>query len=297
MKSKIFIIILLFSLKGNCQPYIVPLYFEDAVGNRDTVFFGYDDSATFGVDDFLGEKNLINESIDSTFAVFFTDATANEPLEEHCLEKTQKPTYVLKKQFNSINSFPAHYLELGLIVKNWPVSISWQPSEIENFLIQQGRQGWNVYMYSWYPPESFVGSIHCCGFWPGDYTFLNDVSQIVLNYDNLCHYSSTISKDSVSLFFMAFSSFSKVNEPEIETVHSWYNAKEKKIIISNYFRDPCSIEVIDMLGKVRIKKTIDHISGSNIEIDTGFLSRGMYILKITSSKTNSYKFTKKFQIQ
>ena len=40
------------------QEFEFPLYFEDAFGEKDTVFFGYDMNATVGIDENFGEVNI-----------------------------------------------------------------------------------------------------------------------------------------------------------------------------------------------------------------------------------------------
>jgi hypothetical protein len=63
-----------------------PIYFEDAVGNRDTIIIGLSEYATPEFEPALGQVNMLNEPFDSVFevraaifyetsAVLFTDLT------------------------------------------------------------------------------------------------------------------------------------------------------------------------------------------------------------------------------
>ena len=47
----------------------VPFYFEDGVGNKDTVYLGFSDLATAKINTELGEIDLTNEPFDSSFEV------------------------------------------------------------------------------------------------------------------------------------------------------------------------------------------------------------------------------------
>jgi hypothetical protein len=79
------------------QEYSFPLYFEDAVGNKDTLNFGFDQSASFGVDENLGEANIIGQPYDSTFFVFFTDAATYDELDFRLQE--EKTFIYIKKVY------------------------------------------------------------------------------------------------------------------------------------------------------------------------------------------------------
>ena len=114
----------------SAQEYSFPLYFEDSAGNKDTLWFGFDENATFGIDEELGEVNLINEPLDSTFSVFFTDAA--ESIKDWYFEFDRSPNYISKKQYIS-DRYP-NWFELGILVKYWPVKISWNNSEMQNFI-------------------------------------------------------------------------------------------------------------------------------------------------------------------
>lgn len=62
MKKKLFLLFFLIpgGLFGQQTPgFEFELYFEDALGNRDTIILGYDDSATDGIDIGFEEERLI----------------------------------------------------------------------------------------------------------------------------------------------------------------------------------------------------------------------------------------------
>lgn len=55
------------------EDFSFPLYFEDAVGNRDTLTVGYDINATSGIDNLFGEVNTISIPWSENFEVRVTD--------------------------------------------------------------------------------------------------------------------------------------------------------------------------------------------------------------------------------
>jgi hypothetical protein len=299
----ILIFLILFSLICKSQEYSLSLYFEDSIGNRDTLYFGEDSSATFGIDEQLGEVNLINEPLNSTFDVFFTDAVTGEMYDggfDCYLEKPQTLTYISKKQFNDFHD--SHFslydwIELGMISKHWPVTISWNQKEMADYVSAQGRPLWNLYMYSWNPPVSLIGDIHCCGYWPNNYTLLNETSQVSVEQRNFCHYTTTIAKDSISLFFIYYSSYTGLAEAIKGNASFRYDPKEKVILFLND-GEPKSgtIEVCDILGRVRIRKSIDNFTGTNLKIDANRLSNGTFIIRFSSIKAHSQSLIKKIQI-
>lgn len=293
-------LLILFALMGKSQIHSFPLYFEDSAGNRDTLYFGEDFSATFGIDEQLGEVNLIGNPIDSTFMVFFTDAVTGSLYDDNfdCyLEKTRELTYISKKQYNSFHNNLYDWIELGMISKNWPVTISWDQGKLSDYVSNQGNPKWNFYMYSWNPPVSLKGHIHCCGNWPDDYTLLNETSQVSIDENNFCHYATTISKDTVNLFFIYYSSFTGLAESVKANVSFIYNHEEKAIVFLNNGKPKSGIiEVYDLWGRVWIRKSIDNFTDTNMKIDAGLLAKGTFIIRFSSINSQSDSFTKKIQI-
>lgn len=74
--------------------YEIPIYFEDAVGNKDTVYIGLSEYATNEIDAQFGEVNLIDVPFDSVFEVRLTgfdDLSAGGPA-----------TYLGKKKYLNV---------------------------------------------------------------------------------------------------------------------------------------------------------------------------------------------------
>jgi len=300
MKTFYLLLIFIFlSLSGKSQEYSFPLYFEDSQGNRDTLYFGFDKNATFDIDEQFGEVNLINEPLDSNFAVFFTDAAKIATFDDGdcAFERPLTPSYISKKQFNNPNNFIC-WIELGLVTKNWPVTISWDHGTIEYFVSKQGDTRLNVYMYSWNPPVSLNGDLHCCGFWPGNYTLLDKTSYVVVEESNFCHYASTVTKGTVNPFFIYFSSFTGIEEIVKRKANFWYDPKEKIILFSNNGEQQKGIiEVFDTFGRIQIVKTINDLESVNFTFDAGSLIKGTYIIRFSSFDNHPISITQKILVQ
>jgi Secretion system C-terminal sorting domain len=298
---KLLIYLLLIPLFNFGQESCFPLYFEDAIGNKDTVYFGEAPSATFGIDEQLGEANLLNQPIDTIFEVFFTDGASGNLYESghDChLTTDQTPCYISKKQFIGYPKLYDWY-ELGMIAKYWPVTISWNQKDIENYVAQKGCSYCNLFLYSWNPPVSLIGDVFCCGNWPNYYTLLNDTSSVIVDKSNLCHYAAPlISKDSVNLFFIKYSSFTKVLQTKIGGLSCWYNSNKNTIVFSAGSEiESCVVEVFDLNGRLLITETTDNDCSKNYEIEASALPKGSYIVVASSSENKSQIKTQKIQVQ
>ena len=129
MKNLIFF--LLFSpLIGLSQPeFSFDLYFEDALGNRDTITLGYDPLATDGIDTFFGEENIISQPWDSILDVRIGDKSYS--LNNWSTENT----YLSKKQIISSyceNSIISGRISIQFYAKNNPIKINWNSTFFED---------------------------------------------------------------------------------------------------------------------------------------------------------------------
>jgi len=298
---KLLIFLLLTPLFNFGQEYCFPLYFEDAAGNKDTIYFGETSSGTFEIDEQLGETNLLNQPTDTIFDVFFTDAATCDiyrGLWDCYLFMDQTPSYITKKQFIGRPGLYNWY-ELGMIAKNWPVTISWNQEEMENYVSQKGCSSCNLFLYSWNPPVSLIGDVHCCGNWPNNFTLLNETSQVTVDSSNFCHYAAPlISKDSVNLFFIKYSSFTKVFQTKIGGLSCWYNKSKSTIVFSSGKEiESCVVEVFDLNGRLWISETTENDCLENYEIGASALPKGSYIVVASSIENKSQVKTQKIQVQ
>ncbi|MCF8359899.1 MAG: T9SS type A sorting domain-containing protein [Prolixibacteraceae bacterium] len=286
------------------QENCYPLYFEDAAGNRDTVWFGDAPSATFWLDEHLGEVNLINEPVDSVFEVFFTDAVTGgmynpDDFFDCYLDFDQTPSFITKTQFVNYYEGLFNWFELGMIAKNWPVTISWDQDEMVQYVSELGNPACNLYLYSWSPPVSLIGDVHCVGNWPNDYTLLNETSQVVVDSSNFGHYSApTISSDSVNLFFIYYSRFSNTQIFKTGKITCRYFSDKKILKIFNLSTSKLfTINLFDGFGKIHLSYDTKIKQGQNAIIDIHHLEKGFYIVSVSSLGKSPIHKTQKILIK
>jgi len=98
------------------------LYFEDALGNRDTITLGYDPLATDGIDSQFGEENIIALPWDSVFEVRIGDKTYSGT------NWLSDNSYLTKRQILQSycdNSTISNRVSLQLKSTNFPVKVKW----------------------------------------------------------------------------------------------------------------------------------------------------------------------------
>jgi hypothetical protein len=128
MKQLIFFLFFL-PMITSAQEFSFELYFEDALGNRDTLVLGYDPLATDSIDVAFGEENIIAQPWDSVLDVRIGNKTYSENtwLTEN--------TYLSKKQIISSfceNSIISSRISIQFYAKNYPIKFKWDKTQFEN---------------------------------------------------------------------------------------------------------------------------------------------------------------------
>lgn len=101
------------------QEFSFKMYFEDAIGNKDTLELGYDVNATDTIDAIFGEINIIGIPFDSVFDIRISDAYWNNNV----------GTFQTKKQIVQSNNCRAlSFITIDLKCNNWPVTATWDNS-------------------------------------------------------------------------------------------------------------------------------------------------------------------------
>lgn len=298
MKRICFIILItVLSLNLFAQEYTFPLYFEDRAGNKDTLWFGFDKNATFGIDEKLGEVNLINEPLDTVFNVFFTDAAVAIDINDWSFEFDRSPNYISKKQFISGIYLP-NWFELGIIAKYWPVTISWNRSEIKKYVSNFGYKA-NMFLYSWSPPQSLLGDVYTCGTWPNDYSMMNETDSVMVDFENFCHYfAPSISSDSISPFYIKHANFTGLHQNHLSPVSILYNANQKTLTLSNFpENENILLEIFDINGSSRMHNFFDCMDENQLTISTDKLPKGVYFVQVIVRNQFYYNQTLKIVIQ
>lgn len=108
------------SIVGISQEFAFSLIFKDAVGNTDTILYGYDKTATRGIDTHFVEKNIIIDPINSNFDVRFSDVFLNG---------TRIPSHQSKKQIvtNECPNWMSSTFGTAIEIysNNYPITVSW----------------------------------------------------------------------------------------------------------------------------------------------------------------------------
>ncbi len=110
------------ALLSHAEPmtdFSTKLYFQDAVGNKDTITVGYSNRARAdALNKNLGEINVFYENIDTTFFIGISDVKENYG--------DRIATYRTKVKYaDSRGAEYSRVLALDIICKNFPIKISW----------------------------------------------------------------------------------------------------------------------------------------------------------------------------
>jgi hypothetical protein len=293
------IFLTLVSLIVRGQEYSFPLYFEDSAGNRDTLFFGFDKNATKGVDESMGEVNILGEPYDSTFFVFFSNATYYDELDGNLdcyLKSIRTPTFLSKYQYTNIYMPP---FEIGIIAKYWPITLYWNKSVFKEFDSNEfwGEEGLSLLMTSWNPPGGWFDA-KCCGSWPNYFTLMENIEQITVDQKVFCNYKANYTPDSINLLFVGLEDpRSSLHLNHLETGIE-YNKDEKEITISNNFQDKkVKVRIINVLGGTLFEKKIDFGRAQIVKVPVNQLMKGICLVYILDYQNNNILTSKKVQIQ
>lgn len=295
----LFIFVTFFSLVGKSQEYSFPFYFEDSAGNRDTLYFGFDQAASFGIDEKFGELNILGQPYDSTFCAFFTDAVSKE--EWDCrLHNGKTPTYITKKQY--VNLWNNPFIEIGLNARSWPVKISWNQGAIAGFDIDHylGSKDLGLVLTSFRPFNGYP-DVFCCGVWPtpSGLTWLSETTDIQIKKSNCCPYKANFSKDSISLIYVGqLYKYTSVKDFPSGRYHCWYNEFLDAVSIQNMNGEiPFKIEIFNTLGIKVMDKRVFGTNEAQLNLNISYLPHGLYLVRLyefkNASLTSAFKIIKR----
>lgn len=131
MKNTYLLLLLFIAIVDSyAQQFEMPIYFEDAIGNVDSVIIGYDDTATDGIDEQFGEVNTLEEPFDNEFEVraglydwylidfSYADIRTIESKKFIVGKVCEDPTHIAE----------ANSIMVSLKCNNWPIKVSWDKS-------------------------------------------------------------------------------------------------------------------------------------------------------------------------
>lgn len=116
----------------NGQSFELPIYFEDSMGNKDSIILGYDIGAGYEIDSSFGEIDLIDSSYVKDFEVRASIYDYNKIREED-------PRIIESKKMiiGYVCDDPMYFDEANSIMalikcNNWPIKISWDKTNFQN---------------------------------------------------------------------------------------------------------------------------------------------------------------------
>ena len=182
-KIIVFKIILLSCTYSYSQEFKMKLWFQDAVGNKDSIEVGYDSLATDGIDSQFGETNIISSPWNNNFEVRISDEWENR------LVNNQQGTYHTKKQIVKKQPCSSSYAVTAIDIKtkNWPVTISWD-STLNFTGCFNSSLLTSVMPYGWWDTPGFISLFANSSkktFVPNDLYFNNYYKYISSNNDTL----------------------------------------------------------------------------------------------------------------
>ena len=271
----LYFVLFLIIFDASCQEeFSFELYFEDAVGNRDTLIVGSDEDGTQGLDTIFGEENISEIPWDSIFEVRASPVILEDDM--------PPPTFQSKKQivgkvcpilctsvFADSENSPA--LSVNLKANYYPVIVSWDKNKFNEDSCHYG---------------SYIKCIFIIDI-PGEHYLREEDSMYV---GESCFESSpkyyTDENDTIINFLLEFCS-------ERTGSVKAFN-KEKQIIMSpNPSNDFISIHLSNTLikgvsvhsltGKELINSSVE--SFETVEkVDISSLSPGSYIVYINTNE-------------
>jgi hypothetical protein len=199
MKKWTFILICLISKLSFSQTFSFEMYFEDATGQKDTLTFGYDATATDSIDAAFQEVNIISQTwsnqFESRICVFETPYFSGEEYD------TASVAGYLKKQIKKEDCLDLSLYVSVIQLKNavYPVSISWDPS----LFADPCRS--NSIITDWHPGGWFDAII---GNDPQYPTILKDLDSAFYTHTSTHHIDNN--QDTTDVLFFALGNINQV---------------------------------------------------------------------------------------
>ena len=199
MKKWIFILICLVSTFSFSQTFSFEMYFEDATGQKDTITFGYDATATDSIDASFQETNIITQPWSNQFeariCVFETPYFSGEEFDTASVVGHLKKQ--IKKEDCLDQSLYVSVIQLNNVV--YPVTISWDHS----LFTDQCRS--NSIITDWHPGGWFDAII---GNNPQYPTILKDLDTAFYTHTSTHHIDNN--QDTTDVLFFALGNINQV---------------------------------------------------------------------------------------
>ena len=241
------------------------LYFEDSVGNRDSVILGFNFAATVGIDPLLGEENIIATEYAEGLDVRITDEWQRRP--------QAVGTFHTKKQLVNV---PEYVIGIDINSTNFPVTAYWEKEQFTNEQLN----------------GTLLTSIHPGGWW--DTGSPSNMGLVLLAQSDSVTFSSNapppvnhnygfvINSDTISFHWFAMGSQGIGVDASIideTSVKIYPNPVTHKVLIDVPETERHRIQGIDLydtFGMLLMTVAADH----NTEIDMSSFPPGTYVVRI-----------------
>jgi len=240
------------------------LAFEDGIGNKDTIYLGYDSYATQEIDTIFGEEDLFNTPFSGTFDVrvvipvnewwlsseingysdsahFYSDGTSFH---------TKTQIFNFDKLYPYITNNSKQYI--SVYCKNYPIKVSWADTSI--FLVND-RYG--SLLTNWFPNTWFdvLSSPY-----EENPVFFRETSKC--EFDVLPHCYINANNDTIALLFFAFATQQQIinnvnlNFSILKNFEIYPTVSDDGIfnISTEYF--PTTVNIYNYKGNKILTKTI-----------------------------------------
>lgn len=270
-KIIVFKIILLSCMFSYSQEFKMKLWFQDAVGNKDSIELGYDLLATDSIDSQFGETNIITTPWSNNFEVRISNEWKNR------FNNNQSGTYHTKKQIvkKQLCSIPHSVTAIDIKAQHWPVTVSWD-STLNFTDCYNSSLLTSVMPYGWWDTPGFISLFANSSkktFMPNELYFNNYYKYISNNNDTL-DVVWQIFGDNSSIFLGVFEEM--VNNSNLRIVP---NPVTGTFIIhsKNTNSDFVNINVFSIDGKM-----LKHFKRDQV-FDISDLPNGMFLIQIEMS--------------
>ncbi|MCC5924853.1 MAG: T9SS type A sorting domain-containing protein [Crocinitomicaceae bacterium] len=288
---KQFLVILLLSHCALTQEeFSFTLYFEDAVGNKDSLILGYDENGTQLLDEQFGEVDISDQPWDSVFEVRASNLLNYTDME--AWPSVNPPAFQSKKQIVVQPECPSGCythtpeppsLSIGIKAKNFPITITWDYTIFEQDTCLYGTHiSWEQFAMSKVPAFTLNSSL------------LFELSGFI-NYFSESYFIQE--SDTIGILWLQFCSEHFLSTQEIiqgdhsDKVMVYPNpaSDQIQITISEENKTIRSVDIMDFNSNRIIKKDFTQ-NDLPKTIDITKLHAGVYFVRI---HFQNYSITKK----
>ncbi len=268
--------IYMLSAELNAQEFSFPLFFEDAIGNRDTLILGFDSNATDSIDADFGEINIVDQTWNDIF-----DVRAGE-VKYYGIWEEMPPTYNSKKQIINRTCDFEHKINIVLYCSNFPLVIKWDTSLFTNNNCTKGSLLSNSPFFGWDTPfdEKFLS--------PQFFAFTTD--SLVIGDDipfmPLYHFFDE-GKDIIMLW-LTFADTTTLPPLSIHQISGEDNLliypnpsnNELNIKINTIENDSKRIMIYNVLGRLVFESEKLNLFNNQVRVNTTSIKAGLYYVRL-----------------